>query len=73
MKEFHFALHIFFLISNWVGKSWGWDFGQNLSKCQAADQSENLESYATDLSGKRQAEIMLTLNITLSNVLVTWD
>ena len=66
-----FCLAHFFLISKRVAKSWGWDFGQNLSSCQATDQSENLESWATALSGKCQAEIMLTLNITLSNVLAT--
>ena len=35
--------YAFFLTSNRVAKGWGWDFGQNLSNCQATDQVENLE------------------------------
>ena len=43
-KEFHCALHIFsYRLRDEVAKGWGWDFGQNLSNCQAIDQAENLE------------------------------
>ena len=35
--------YAFFLISNRAAKGWGWEFGQNLSNCQATDQAENLE------------------------------
>ena len=66
-----FCLTHFFLISNRVAKGWDWDFGQNLSNCHATDQAENLESKATALNGKCQAEIMFTLDITLTNVLAT--
>ena len=38
-----FCLTHFSLQSNRVAKGWGWDFGQNLSNCQATDQAENLE------------------------------
>ena len=43
LKKHSILPYALFLINNRVAKGWGWDFGQNLSNCQATDQAENLE------------------------------